>query len=59
MTTVTVDGTKTKVLEAIHWLNKEFGDDCYDVAHSFPNQFWNFVFKDSKSATHFALKWLR
>lgn len=59
MTTVTVDGTKTKVMEAIHWLNKEFGGDCYEVSNSFPNQFWNFVFKDSKSATHFALKWLR
>ena len=54
---ITVNGQRTKIMNAVNWACEEFGNDAFEVENTFPNNFWNFTFRQSKHAMMFALKW--
>lgn len=57
MNTVTVDGNKTDVMNAVLWCQDQFGFNGFEMDNLFPSWDWRFKFKKSQDAVLFALKW--
>jgi hypothetical protein len=58
MSSITIDGGRVSLFDAISWANKQFGN-TFIIQHQFPSTHWKFDFRQPEQATLFALQWVQ
>lgn len=58
MISITIDGNRVSVFDAIEWASKQFGNS-FSVKNEFPDRSWKFSFERPEQATLFALQWVK